>query len=107
MIATTQSLQEEVAGQPSLLKELHTYRKVRGVIGICHCPAVADLDAAYARFEQICRCARSWHCGLLLLHWLLSAVLAAAAPAPVATHKYRSNGQQLQLQPERKAAVPS
>ena len=48
-------MQEEVATQPSLLKELHTYRKVRGVIGICHCPAVQDLDQAYQRFEQNCR----------------------------------------------------
>ena len=46
-----------MAGQSSLLKELHTFRKVRGVIGICHCPAVTDLSQAYARFEQICKCA--------------------------------------------------
>ena len=49
-------MQADVAVQPSPLKELHTYRKVLGVIGICHCPAVSNLKQAYAKFELACRC---------------------------------------------------
>lgn len=48
-----------MALQANPLKELHTYRKILGVIGICHCPAVADIRQAYAKFEQACRYAAS------------------------------------------------
>ena len=47
--------QGEAAAQKSPLTALHTYRKVLGVIGICHGPASADIAAAYQQFEAACR----------------------------------------------------
>ena len=41
--------------QASPLRELHFYRKVLGIIGICHCPANPNLAQAYATFEAACR----------------------------------------------------
>ena len=48
-------VQEEAAAQRSALTALHTYRKVLGVIGICHGPECADMGAAYQQFEAACR----------------------------------------------------
>ena len=48
-------LQEDVATKPSPLASLHVHRRVLGVIGILHCPAVRDLEKAYAQFQQTCR----------------------------------------------------
>lgn len=47
--------QEEAAAQKSVLTPLHTYRKVLGIIGICHGPAMADIGTAYRQFEARCR----------------------------------------------------
>eukprot|EP00966_Prymnesium_polylepis_P284237 6566114-Prymnesium_polylepis.1 len=30
--------------------QLHAHRRVRAVIGICHCPSETDLRASYAAF---------------------------------------------------------
>ncbi len=38
---------------------LSAHRRVLGVIGVCFCPGAADLAAAYATFEQQCRCGLS------------------------------------------------
>ncbi|BDA44212.1 probable trafficking protein particle complex subunit 9 at N-terminal half [Coccomyxa sp. Obi] len=48
-------LTEEAAAQKSALTPLHTYRKVLGIIGICHGPAMADIGTAYRQFEARCR----------------------------------------------------
>ncbi|KAK9802768.1 hypothetical protein WJX73_000202 [Symbiochloris irregularis] len=48
-------LPADMAMQPSLLKDLHFYRKILGIIGICHCPANSNLPQAYAKFEAACR----------------------------------------------------
>lgn len=48
-------VQEEAAAHKSALTPLHMYRKVLGVIGICHGPAVTDIGSAYRQFETRCR----------------------------------------------------
>jgi hypothetical protein len=52
----TGHMQEETAGQRSPLAELQTCRKVLGIIGICHGPAVSNIGQMYAQFEESCRC---------------------------------------------------
>jgi hypothetical protein len=46
---------QEVASEHNPLVALSAHKKVLGVIGLCFCPAVSDLAAAYASFEQQCR----------------------------------------------------
>ncbi len=41
--------------QKDLMAPLYTHRKVLGVIGICHGPAVPDIKSAYESFGKSCR----------------------------------------------------
>ena len=47
--------QEEAGASPSALAPLYSHRRVLGVIGIMHCPHVADMGQALAQFEQRCK----------------------------------------------------
>jgi hypothetical protein len=47
--------QEEQALEPQPLAPLHSHRRVLGVIGVMHCPNVADVTKAYLQFEQRCK----------------------------------------------------
>lgn len=49
------SPQEEQALAPAPLAALHAHRRVLGVIGVMHCPSVADISKALAQFEQRCK----------------------------------------------------
>jgi len=49
--------QAEAVQQASVLAQLHKHRNVLGVIGVCHCPSITSIGAAYEEFERLCRCA--------------------------------------------------
>eukprot|EP01025_Chloroclados_australasicus_P033741 TRINITY_DN3449_c1_g1_i6.p1 TRINITY_DN3449_c1_g1~~TRINITY_DN3449_c1_g1_i6.p1 ORF type:complete len:1325 (-),score=173.53 TRINITY_DN3449_c1_g1_i6:756-4730(-) len=37
------------------MTELHAHRRILGVIGICHCQLLPDVDEAYVEFERVCK----------------------------------------------------
>ena len=41
--------------QKDLMAPLYTHRRVLGVIGVCHGPAVVDVKNAYESFGKSCR----------------------------------------------------
>lgn len=47
--------QEELGLEVQPLAPLHNHRRVLGVVGIMHCPNVADISKAYLQFEQRCK----------------------------------------------------
>ena len=54
-VMTNLLLQDSVGMQKDLMAPLYTHRKVLGVIGICHGPAVPDIKSAYESFGKSCR----------------------------------------------------
>lgn len=41
--------------EPSPWEEFQAYRKIHGVIGICHCPSNSDLESVVVEFGSVCR----------------------------------------------------